>query len=108
MLVLNINFMRNLLYLFVVVLPFAPCDKRICVDVPIVDDEIVENVDTFEVTLERPPGLDSSITLVPVDGIVEISDNDGKYDVTVAYPGGCLVARAPLSRQIAAQIGSDT
>ena len=96
--------MRNLLYLFVLVLPFAPCDKRICVDVPIVDDEIVENVDTFEVSLQRPPGLDSRITLSPVDGIIDISDNDGKYDVTVAYPGrvlGCL--STPLSRQIAAQ-----
>ena len=72
--------MRNLLYLFIAVLSFAPCDKRICVDVPIVDDEIVENDESFEVTLQRPPGLDTTITLAPVDGVVEISENDGKYD----------------------------
>ena len=68
------------IYSFVVVLRFAACDKRICVTVPIVDDEIVENTESFKVTLERPTDLDGSITLGPVDGVVEMTDNDGRYE----------------------------
>ena len=48
---------------------------------PIVDDTILENDESFDVTLERTPDLNSRITLDPVNGVVEIADNDhdGKY-----------------------------
>ena len=69
-----LKFMSNLL------IEFPACDKRICVDVSIVDDEIVENDKSLEVALERPPGLDSAIILGPADGVVEITENDGRYD----------------------------
>ena len=34
----------------------------------------------FVITLERTPGLDSRITLDPVDGVFEILDLEGKLD----------------------------
>ena len=43
----------------------------------IVDDEVLENVESFTVTLERTPGLDMRIALNPVNGRIEITDNDG-------------------------------
>jgi collagen type VI alpha len=45
------------------------------VDVPITDDLVLENTESFFVTLERN-GLDSRIDLEPVDGEIEIIDND--------------------------------
>ena len=38
-------------------------------------DMIAEMTESFFVTLERTPGLDSRITLDPVDGLIEIVDN---------------------------------
>ena len=53
-------------------LVFPPCERRSCVDIPIVDDDVLENSELFNVSLERN-GLDSVITLNPVDGLVEIT-----------------------------------
>ena len=47
-------------------------------NLPIVDDEIVEETESFKVTLERPTDLDGNITLGEVDGVVEMTDNDGR------------------------------
>ena len=60
---------------------FEACERRRCVDVSIVDDEILEGSVFFQYTLERTPGLDSSIVLNPVLKWVEIIDNDGVYDL---------------------------
>ena len=46
----------------------------------ILDDDTLEIVESFDVTLERTPDLDSRITLDPVNGVLEIIDNDGRYD----------------------------
>ena len=59
------------------ILMFEACQRRSCVTVTIVDDEVLENVESFNVTLERTPGLDMRITLDPVDAVVEITDDDG-------------------------------
>ena len=48
-------------------------------NVPIVDDEVLENSETLELTLQGLPGLNSNITLAPVDAVVEITENDGRY-----------------------------
>ena len=61
------------------ILAFDTCDTRQCTEIPIVDDMIVELTESFFVTLERTPGLDSRITLDPVDGEIEITDDDGVY-----------------------------
>ena len=63
------------------ILEFGICDTRQCIEIPIVDDMIVEETESFFVTLERTPGLDSRITLDPVDGEIEITDNDGLWDM---------------------------
>ena len=61
------------------ILAFGSCDTRQCTETTIVDDMIVELTESFFVTLERTPGLDSRITLDPVDGEIEIIDDDGVY-----------------------------
>ena len=48
-------------------------------NVDIIDDQAVENPESFGITLERTPDLDSRITLDPVDGVVQIRDDDGNY-----------------------------
>ena len=61
------------------ILSFPTCGTRQCVNVSIVDDDVMENVESLHVTLERTPGLDVRITLDPVDGVIEIRDDDGLF-----------------------------
>ena len=65
------------------VVNFAACETRQCVNVTIVDDFVDEPIESFSVTLERTPGLDMRIRLDPVDGVVEIDDNDGKRFLSI-------------------------
>ena len=67
------------------ILMFVTCGTQQCVNVVIVDDDVLENVESFDVTLERTPGLDSRITLDPVDTVVEITDDDGEYVVAIHF-----------------------
>ena len=62
---------------FHTILSFDSCQRRSCVNVSIVDDGTLELMESFSITLERTPGLDDRIDLDPVDGVVEITDNDG-------------------------------
>ena len=64
------------------ILTFAACDTRRCVDVPIMNDTDDEPDEMFTITLERTPGLNDRITLDPVDGVVIIIDDDGKFKIT--------------------------
>ena len=59
-------------------LMFDACQTRSCVNVTIVDDLVDELEEFFRVSLTRTTGLDSRITLNPVDGRTVITDNDGK------------------------------
>ena len=63
-------------------LTFPACATRACVDIHIVNDIQDEPDETFNITLERTPGLDSRIALDPVDGVFEILDSEfeGKLD----------------------------
>ena len=61
------------------ILKFAACEMRSCVDVYIMDDITLENDESFDLTLERTSGLNSRITLDPVNGVVEITDNDADF-----------------------------
>ena len=58
-------------------LSFAACQIRSCVNVSIINDVVLENVESFDVILDRAPELDSRITLEPVNGVIELTDNDG-------------------------------
>ena len=60
------------------ILRFAQCEKRSCRSVSIVDDVILEDVESYGIILEKTPDLE--ITLDPADGVVKITDNDGRYD----------------------------
>ena len=59
-------------------LTFDPCQRRSCVDVLIEDDDVCEPTESFSITLERTLGLDDRIDLDPVNGEVEINDNEGR------------------------------
>ena len=65
------------------ILMFGSCETRSCVNVDIVDDLVDEPVELFRVTLNRTNGLDSRISLNPVDGQIEIIDNDGNYTALI-------------------------
>ena len=45
------------------------------------NDLALENVESFNVFLERTTGLDSRIRLSPVNGEIVIDDDDGVYDI---------------------------
>ena len=72
------------------ILSFAACEIRRCVNVTIVDDLVDEPLEFFDYTLEGTPGLDSRITLDPVDGVVEITDNDGNTYYVLPF-GECVL-----------------
>lgn len=59
-------------------LHFVKCEKRQCVNVSILDDEEVEYLEIWDVTLKRTPDMDSRIKLDQVNGKIQISDNDGR------------------------------
>ena len=62
-----------------VTLTFEACETRRCVDVEIIDDTVDEPDEVFTYTLRRTPDLDPRIELNPVDGQVEIGDDDSEY-----------------------------
>ena len=55
---------------------FHECDKRHCVNIEIVDDLVLEDVESFNVSIVRN-GLDNSISLNPEVAQINITDNDG-------------------------------
>ena len=63
---------------------FDTCETRRCTEIPIVNDMVVELNESFLVILERTHDLDSRITLNPVNGAVEIIDDDGMYTIPFA------------------------
>ena len=74
-------------YLSVVfgVLAFNACQRRQCLNVSIVDDLVLENTERFSVLLTRTADLDQRITLDPVNGVVDILDNDGSTVWVTTY-----------------------
>ena len=66
------------------ILMFGACQTRSCKNVTIVDDLVDEPEEFFRVLLTRTTGLDSRITLNPVEGRIVIMDNDGKSYLHIA------------------------
>ena len=58
---------------------FGACETRHCVEVTIVNDDELENTESFVVTLERTSNLDRRIILAPANTRVNINDDDGRY-----------------------------
>ena len=67
------------------ILRFDSCETRDCVNVDIVNDLVDEPEEYFRVTLTRTNGLESRISLNPVDGQIVIIDNIGKYTALINY-----------------------
>ena len=61
-----------------VILEFDVCETRKCVNVMIVNDLVDEEDEIFTYHLRRTPNLDPRIDLAPIDGTVEIIDDDGE------------------------------
>ena len=64
-----------------VIIPASPGSSRVCVDIPIVDDTIVENTEDFIVTFEGPPGTSGTTTFTRV----VIVDNDCEPIIMTLY-----------------------
>ena len=60
-----------------VVLMFDACQRGQCTQITINNDGILEERELFFANLERPGGLDSRISLNPVQATIEIIDADG-------------------------------
>ena len=57
---------------------FPKCDKIQCKEVVIIDDRTVEKEESFDLILERLPGVNSLVEIVPNRTTITILDNDGK------------------------------
>ena len=62
-----------------VTLSFEACDFRRCTNVTIVNDQVLEGVESLDLTLERTTGLSTRITLLPTEGEIVITDDDGMF-----------------------------
>ena len=63
------------------IVQFEQCQRRSCVHVVIVYDKALEITELFDVHLDRTSDLDDRIELNPVNAAVEITDNDGIYNI---------------------------
>ena len=64
------------------VLMFGECERRKCINVPIVDDTEDEQDEYLVYNLTRTLGLNPNIILDPVNGVIEIEDDDeGLYNI---------------------------
>ena len=68
-------------------LMFEACETRQCDYILIVDDVTLEMTESFSVILKRTLGLSNSIIVDPVDGKIDIFDNDDcKQNIIAVVP----------------------
>ena len=60
-------------------LRFDACAKRQCLMLPIVNDDIIEDTESFSINLEKSLGLSNRFTVDPSVKVINITDDDGKY-----------------------------
>ena len=60
-------------------LRFPSCDDRYCTDVRIINDNVVEQLELFTVSLWRSEGTGNEIQLEPAEMEIIITDNDGVF-----------------------------
>ena len=58
-------------------LDFAACQETYCLDIPIINDNEVENDKIFRLTLGRTADLDRRVSINPARANVTINDDDG-------------------------------
>ena len=59
-------------------LSFSPCDMVQCKEVVIIDDKTVEKDESFDLILERLPGISRHAHIDPDMTTITILDNDSK------------------------------
>ena len=65
-------------------LRFGACAKRQCLTVDIIDNNLIEDTETFTLTLKHPPrGGTADIVLDPTVATVTIEDEDGTFVGTI-------------------------
>ena len=67
------------------VVMFDSCDVENCINITIVDDLILENIESFTVTLQEAPGHDERIELDPTNADIIINDNDGMFKIVCLH-----------------------
>ena len=60
------------------ILRFGACEKKQCLPITIVDNDIIEDTETFEVTLAPALGLSNRFTLDPRVTTITIEDGDSE------------------------------
>ena len=63
---------------------FQPNQRRVCVTIPIEDDDMVEQTESFTVILRGTQDLHEAIRLTQTNGFVVIIDDDGTL-ITVIF-----------------------
>ena len=63
-------------------LTFTSIQRRICVNIAIIDDDITEPLESFTVTLTSP---DFQVNILIRNALVFIADNDGKITISCQY-----------------------
>jgi hypothetical protein len=85
-----------------VIIPASPGSSRVCIDIPIVDDTIVENTEDFIVTFEGPPGTSGTTTFTRVvivdNDYAQIGFNPSVY--TVSEDGAAVIIVENLTPQL--------
>ncbi|CAI8052754.1 hypothetical protein GBAR_LOCUS28872 [Geodia barretti] len=89
-----------------VTLTFQACETRICVDVEIIDDTVDEPDEVLPYSLTRTPDLDPRIELNPVDGQVEIGDDDNAVQTGFRTPGDGCITEGVLQEICLTTVGS--
>ena len=72
------------------VLTFLQCSREVCVDIPLVDDEVLEDVERFIVIATNPPGVNDGIEREETERSYSIIDVDGKllplFKLSIRFP----------------------
>ena len=59
------------------VLRFGRCEKKKCVNVTIINDEMLEETESFNISLEGGRGVSSRFVFSPQEVSITITDEDG-------------------------------
>ena len=64
---------------------FPGCEKEYCTDIKITDDNVLEPLETFTISLMRSSGIGNEIRLEPDTMEIVIIDDDGMFVVCFIY-----------------------
>ena len=56
---------------------FPSCENRLCIPITINDDHLVENAESFNITVEKYSGIGNELTIESSEGRIIIKDTDG-------------------------------